>query len=129
MRPPNPACNAGLPTSQAFLKMLRWLENYPRDDDAVYYATHGNGTFTDASSDPNTPHTQVGKNLDSLGCLYQPAERLTLRVRLGEMWLTYTSATSPPALLSLIMCQFQRWLVLHDRQWHVDERQAQRYCL
>lgn len=64
---PDPACNASEPTAQAFLKLLRWLENYPRDDDAVYYATYGNGTFSDASKHPNTPHTKWGRTSTAAG--------------------------------------------------------------
>ena len=60
MEQPSKPCTADLPTSGAFLKLLRWLENHPRDDDGVYYATYGGGTFSDASSHPNTPHKKWG---------------------------------------------------------------------
>ncbi len=56
MASPAPPCTADLPPCRALLKLLRWLENYPRDDDGVYYVTYGGGTFSDASSHPNTPH-------------------------------------------------------------------------
>ncbi len=48
------------PPCRAFLKLLQWLENYPRDDDGVYYLTYGGGMFSDASSHPNTPPKKWG---------------------------------------------------------------------
>ena len=67
MSPPDAVCSPRLPASQAFLKMLRWLENYPRDDDGVYYATYGNGTFTDASKHPHKPHKKWGRTSTAAG--------------------------------------------------------------
>ena len=64
---PAQACTADLPTSRAFLKLLRWLENYPRDDDGVYWVTYGGGTFSDASSHPNTPHKKWGHTSTAAG--------------------------------------------------------------
>jgi lysozyme len=57
MAAPQKICD---PTSQnvrAFLKLLRWLENYPDDDDKVYYKLFGGATFTDTSKHPNQNKT------------------------------------------------------------------------
>ena len=67
MDQPSKPCTADLPTSRAFLKLLRWLENHPRDDDGVYYVTYGGGTFSDASTHPNTPHKKWGHTSTAAG--------------------------------------------------------------
>ena len=67
MTSPAPACTADLPASKAFLTLLRWLENYPRDDDGVYWITYGGGTFSDASAHPNTPHKKWGHTSTAAG--------------------------------------------------------------
>ena len=67
MASPSQDCTADLPASKAFLKLLRWLENYPRDDDGVYWVTYGGGTFSDASSHPNTPHKKWGHTSTAAG--------------------------------------------------------------
>ena len=67
MAPQPQACTADLPTSKAFLKLLRWLENYPRDDEGVYWVTYGGDTFSDASSHPNTPHKRWGRTSTAAG--------------------------------------------------------------
>ncbi len=67
MASPALPCTADLAPCGAFLKLLRWLENYPRDDDGVYYVTYGGGTFSDASSHPNTPHKKWGHTSTAAG--------------------------------------------------------------
>ena len=47
------ACTITSPNVKAFLKLLRYAENMPRDDDEVYYRLFGGGTFTDSSKHPN----------------------------------------------------------------------------
>ena len=58
-------CTISDPKVQAFLKLLRWLENYPRDD--VYNQMYGGMTFTDMSRHPNQPHIRWGKKSTAAG--------------------------------------------------------------
>ncbi len=58
-------CTISDPKVQAFLKLLRWLENYPRDD--VYNQMYGGLTFTDMSRHPNQLHTRWGKTSNAAG--------------------------------------------------------------
>ena len=67
MASPVQDCTADLPTSRAFLKLLRWLEHYPRDDDGVYWVTYGGGTFSDGKSHPNKRHTKWGHTSSAAG--------------------------------------------------------------
>ncbi|MGI4732283.1 MAG: hypothetical protein ACRYG8_18885 [Janthinobacterium lividum] len=60
-------CTVDSPAVQAFLKLLRWLENYPRDDDGVYSAMFGGSSFSDTKTHPNTPNTRWGKTSTAAG--------------------------------------------------------------
>ena len=67
MPPPSQPCD---PTSQnvkAFLKLLRWLENYPRDDDGVYLVMFGGSTFTDTTKHPNIANSRWNRTSTAAG--------------------------------------------------------------
>lgn len=58
-------CTIDDPKVQAFLKLLRWLENYPQDD--VYNQRYGGIPFIDMSKHPNLLHTRWGKTSNAAG--------------------------------------------------------------
>lgn len=58
-------CTISDPKVQAFLKLLRWLENYPRDD--TYNQMFGGLTFIDMTRHPNQLHTRWGKSSNAAG--------------------------------------------------------------
>ena len=51
--PTPPVCDPGCQNVRAFLKLLRWAENYPNDGDFVYYRLYGGKSFTVTTTHPN----------------------------------------------------------------------------
>lgn len=61
------SCDISNPNVKAFLKLLRWLENYPDDTDADYTRMFGGGKFSDMTKHPNVVNTKWGKSSTAAG--------------------------------------------------------------
>jgi lysozyme len=60
-------CTINTPNAPAFLKLLRWLENYPDDTDADYKRMFGGSSFSDFSKHPNQQNTRWNKTSTAAG--------------------------------------------------------------
>jgi muramidase (phage lysozyme) len=67
MAAPHEPCDMTNPNVKALLKLLRWLENYPKDDDAVYLRLYGGGAFSDTTKHPNTLVEKWGHSSTAAG--------------------------------------------------------------
>ena len=65
-----PDCDINNVNVKAFLKLLRYAENVPRDDDQLYYRLFGGGMFTDISKHPNKRIT-IGNYTSTAAGAYQ----------------------------------------------------------
>ncbi len=73
-------CTPPSPNVRAFLKLLRFAENRPRDDDELYYRLFGGGTFTDTRAHPNKLVT-IGKYSSTAAGAYQLLYKTWLRAK------------------------------------------------
>jgi muramidase (phage lysozyme) len=65
--PSVPICDPSSQNVQAFLKLLRWCENYPNDGASTYLTMYGGKVFTYTSQHPNVANTKWGKTSTAAG--------------------------------------------------------------